>query len=99
MCVVSMVMDHYTDKWKQYLPEAVPYYPQPGIPQQPLGPTPDQIEDFKKSLQKEIEELRQLLERAKEYDRKNNEPDCELDSKKSLLKELAKKLGVEIKFL
>lgn len=89
MCVVSMVMDHFHDKWKDYqLPPVTPLpwgsvnitYPSPITPE-------------------EINEFRKLLERAREYDKKNNEPDCELQEKKELVKQLAEKLGVKIDFL
>jgi hypothetical protein len=83
MCVVSMIMDHYNDKWKKYI------YP-------PLGP--QQIPSAKE-LAEQIEELRKFIERAKEYDKRNNEPDCEMEEKRRLLKELAEKLGVEINFI
>lgn len=49
--------------------------------------------------QQEIDEFRQLLERAREYDRKNGEPDCELQQKRQKLLDLARELGVEIDFL
>jgi hypothetical protein len=85
MCVVSMVMDHYWDKWQPYIAplENKPNWTPPIAPVDP----------------KEIEEFRKLLERAREYDRKNNEPDCELAEKRQKLLDLAKQLGVEIKFL
>jgi hypothetical protein len=38
------------------------------------------------------------LERAREYDRKNGEPDCELDEKKQRLQKLAEELGIKIGF-
>ena len=47
----------------------------------------------------EIEEFRKLLDRAREYDKRNNEPDCETKEKKEKLLALAKELGVEINFL
>ena len=47
----------------------------------------------------EIEEFRKLLERAREYDRRNGEPDCELDEKRQAILAIAKQLGVEISFL
>lgn len=46
----------------------------------------------------EIQEFRDLLQRAREYDQKNNQPDCELDSKKQKLRELAEAMGVTIEF-
>jgi hypothetical protein len=89
MCVVSMVMDHYTDRLYRQLPQpnTVPF---PAVI--PFTTTP-QI------TQAELDEFRALLERAREYDRKNGEPDCELESKKEALKAIAKALGVEIDFI
>ena len=87
-CVVSMVMDHYWEKWNPP-PYVVPHVPFPVyVPPQPPIPTPAEIEEFKK-----------LLERAREYDKKNNEPDCELQEKKDKLLKLAEELGVKIDFL
>lgn len=80
MCVVSMVMDHYNDKWNQLIPQLYPT----GIRIEPA------ITDA------EIREFRDLLKRAREYDKRNNEPDCELEAKKQMLLDLAKQLGIEI---
>ena len=44
----------------------------------------------------EVAEFHELLRRAREYDKKNNEPDCELESKKQRVRDLAKELGVEV---
>lgn len=85
MCVVSMVMDHYHDKWKPLLPTY------PTIPTQPVQPV-------QTIPQADIDEFYKLLERAREYDRKNNEPECELQEKKDALQAIAKALGVTIKF-
>jgi hypothetical protein len=86
MCVYSMIMDHRYDEWtRKYLPPSEPYGPTPN-PFSPQTPT-----------QEEIDEFRRLLERAREYDRIHNEPDCEVEEKKKLLRELAKKLGIEDK--
>ena len=85
MCVVSMVMDHYHDKWRPLVPQPLPYpYPVPA----PSPITPAEVEEFRK-----------LLERAREYDRKNNEPDCELEEKRKKVKDLADALGVKVDFL
>jgi hypothetical protein len=92
MCVVSMVMDHYWDKWEpiRRVPYVVPdeYIPFVGPATPPLPITPEEIEEF-----------RRLLERAREYDKKNNEPDCELQEKRERLQKLAEELGVKIDFL
>ncbi len=90
MCVVSMIMDHYDDKWNKKIqepktikPDLTPYT----FPKQPYI-TPEEIEEF-----------RTLLERAREYDKRNNEPDCEMESKRQRILDLAKELGVEIDFI
>jgi hypothetical protein len=94
MCVVSMVMDHYRDRWEPWTQPPSPVSP-------PLSPR-----DFAQLLQpkptitpEEIAEFRKLLERAREYDKRNSEPECELEEKKVALKAIAAKLGVEIAFL
>ena len=85
MCVVSMVMDHYRDKWGtpnwalQFPSQTAPVLPQ-------ISP-------------QEVEEFRRLLERAREYDKRNNEPDCEMASKKREILDLVEKHGIKIDFL
>lgn len=93
MCVVSMIMDHYTDKWRPLIPQypdsiTAPWQQEPIVPITVPALTPEQIEEF-----------RQLYEKAKEYDKRNNEPNCELDEKRKALKEIARQLGIEIAFL
>jgi hypothetical protein len=89
-CAVSMIMDHYIERWQQPHP-----VPQPWVPVIPAPPMPSRpaITD------EEVAEFRRLLERAREHDRKNGNPDCELDEKKQLLKRLATELGIDIAFL
>ena len=82
MCIVSMIMDHYSDKWRQY-----------------QIPGPSFIIEQPQITKAELDEFRQLLERAREYDRKHNQPDCELEEKRQRVKDLAKELGVEIEFV
>lgn len=88
MCVVSMIMDHYDDKWNKKIqePKTIKYEPGDGI-------------NIPAITKEEIEEFRTLLERAREYDKRNNEPNCELESKKKKILDLAKELGVEINFI
>lgn len=93
MCVVSMVMDHQCHCWKQRYWQREPILPMPGINYPlpaPLGPLP---------TTEEVGEFRELLERARDYDKRNNEPACESDSKKALLKRMADALGVDISFV
>lgn len=87
MCVVSMVMDHFYEGWKYRQPQPwiVPMpVPFPGTT--PISPA-------------ELDEFRRLLERAREYDKKMNQPDCELEEKRQKLLKLAGELGVNIDFV
>jgi hypothetical protein len=100
MCVVSMVMDHYWDKWREYQPWTAPVTPYgPYVPDGPRKHFPASAPALSPITPAEIAELRKLLERAREYDRKNNEPNCELEEKRERLKKLAEKLGVKIDFV
>ncbi len=98
MCVVSMIVDHYWDKWHPYRPEPpyrLPSWPDPNpLPQYPL---PHQVPS-KLPSPEEIAEFHELLRKAREYDKRNNEPPCESEEKKKRLKDLADELGVKISF-
>jgi hypothetical protein len=81
-------MDHYHDKWTH-----PPY-------QQPITAIPFTNYPMVPSISaEEIAEFRKLLERAREYDKRNNEPDCEIEGKRQAILTIAKQLGVEISFL
>lgn len=101
MCVVSMIGDHYRDKWdkwKDIYPNPYPINPWPERPGPgSLGYTPPIVtkEEFD-ALKKEVEEMKALLIRAKEYDEKNGEPDCEMSEKVELLKKIAEMVGVDL---
>lgn len=97
MCVVSMMGDYFEDKFKK----APWIYPNPGggsdTPSSPYrinlsGVTKEEFE----ALKKEVQILSDLLKAALEYDKKNNEPNCEKADKIALLKALAKELGVKL---
>jgi hypothetical protein len=107
MCVVSMIMDHYRDRWEPRIPRTDDpfYYPPAPVPLRPqqqwdpkdlqqfMAPKPPAI------TPEEIAEFRKLLDRAREYDKRNNEPECELAEKRDAVLAIAKALGVEISFL
>jgi hypothetical protein len=86
MCVVSMIGDHYNDKW-----DPLRHY----IPQSPSYTLLATKEEFDK-LKAEVEEMKALLKRAKIYDEKNNEPNCEIEEKMTFLREVAKLVGVDL---
>lgn len=83
MCAVSMIMDQGIKQWPM---------PNPGIgnPFQPPynGPTKEQFEEFLN-----------LLRAAKKFDDITGQPDCELESKKDLIRKMADRLGVDFKDL
>lgn len=76
MCVVSMIMDDFGDKWNGYVKQTPIRYP----------------------TQEEIDEFYRLLNKAREYDKKNNQPDCGIEEKKKRLQRIADELGIKIKF-
>ena len=41
--------------------------------------------------------MKKLLIRAAEYDKRNNEPNCEMEDKVALLKKVAEMVGVDLK--
>lgn len=85
MCSVSMIGDHYNDKWKDaWIP------PPAGF--QISGITRKEFDDLKR----DVEEMKALLIRAKKYDEDNGEPDCEMDDKVALLKKVAELVGVDL---
>ena len=84
MCLVSMVGDYYKDKWNQ------PHY-------QEQFAHIDQVsrQEFE-LLKKEVLEMKELIKKAVEYDKKNNEPHCENPEKVKLLKQIADLFGIEL---
>lgn len=91
MCVVSMVGDHYNDKWKEPFH---PYVNPPGntVINWSTGVSQKEFDDLKK----EVLEMKELLKKAKLYDEKNNEPDCYIDDKIDFLKKIAALVGVDL---
>lgn len=85
MCAVSMVLDHYQDKWNDPLRHWV------------FNPSPFEVsrEEFE-ALKKEVLEMKELLKRAKKYDADNNQPDCEIDEKVALVRKVAELVGVDL---
>ncbi len=96
MCTVSMVGDFYRDKWNDR-----PWFPSvPAVPfpnSQTVIHMPSQIarEEFDE-LKREVADMKELLKRAKEYDERTGQPDCEMDEKMDLLRKVAKLVGVDI---
>ncbi len=109
MCAVSMIGDHYADKWGKN-----PWWPGPPVtPTAPIVPWPgnppakpphrNPFDIFKTEeiaiLRKEVEELKRLLRRARQYDRDNDQPGCEIEEKMKKLAQVAKIAGYEDGYL
>jgi hypothetical protein len=95
MCVVSMIGDHYRDKWEPKYPDWVKW-PEPTRTVQPFNPIPVITRQEFDDLKREVLEMKELLKRAKAYDEQNNEPDCEMDDKVALLRKIAALVGVSL---
>lgn len=87
MCSVSMVGDHFRDQFNQrdWFKDFAKYQALPAISRQEFD-----------ELKREVEGMKALLKRAKEYDERNGEPECEIDEKMDLLRKVAKLVGVEL---
>lgn len=85
MCVVSMVGDHYRDMWQE----------KPWISYPVAAPAEISRTEFEE-LKRQVLEMKELLKRAKMYDEKNNEPECEIAEKMELLRKVAKLVGVSL---
>lgn len=88
MCTVSMVGEHYSEKYNKLYPDTNFW----------SGATPTVYVSQREfeALKRDVEEMKKLLLRAKEYDERNNEPHCEMDEKVALLKQIAKVVGVDL---
>lgn len=84
MCVVSMIGDHFHDKWNQ------PYY------KEIITNIPEVSKKDFDDLKKEVLEMKELLKKAIKYDKDNNEPNCEVEEKLETLKKVAELLGVSL---
>lgn len=106
MCVVSMIGDSFQERWKDRLPDGwtIPAMP---IPSMPMAPSKERHIDVSQPfgtisrqefelLKREVELLKDLLERAIKYDKDNNEPHCETENKIAFLKQVAKAVGVDL---
>ncbi len=93
MCVVSMIGDHYFDKWKDYKPSYTPQFYPTTQPNQ-IGKSISR-EEFDE-LKKEVKEMKELLKRAVKYDEDNNQRDCEIKAKVEFLRQMAEMVGITL---
>jgi hypothetical protein len=89
MCVASMVGDHYTDKWNGVPIQPYTQWPNMTVPFVPVGRPEFEL------LRKEVQEMIALMKRAKQYDVDNNEPECEVEDKIALLRDVSASVGID----
>ena len=90
MCVVSMVGDHYYDKWRES-----PWQEQARRAQRTTPLQAASAADVM-ALRKEVEEMKELLKKAVEYDRRTDQAHCENEQKIAFLRDFAESLGVNL---
>lgn len=113
MCVVSMIADHYEDKFRREYWEKI--FQPSGFPLTGSNPFSDPIPDSQEpitdplpsisenvtreefeQLKKEVQEMKELLRKAKQYDERTNQPHCEKEEKIQLLRKIAELVGVDL---
>lgn len=101
MCVMSMVSDYEIDKWRQWASPVSP--PNTTTPIVIQNGDPKKLEIQIENLNKNFEELRKdfldfkkLILKAIDYDERNNEPECEVEDKVRLIKEIAGRLNIDV---
>lgn len=93
MCVVSAIFDD----WNRGVPGRFPdTFPSTGTGTSGII-YPDEVsrEEFD-ALRKEVEELKILVLAAKRFDESTDQPDCEMDEKIALLRQIAEMVGVDV---
>lgn len=101
MCMVSAIGQEYYDDYYHRYPPGYPwtYPPQPiRYPNPPSTPTKggEHTHPEFDELRKEVEELKNLLKRAKKFDQATGQPDCEVDEKVDFIKRLADFVDVDL---
>ena len=90
MCAVSMIGDFYGDQFRQK-----PWFPQGPQPWVVNHPSEISRAEFDE-LKRQVAEMKELLKRAKDYDERNGEPECEIDEKMDVLRKVAKLVGIDL---
>lgn len=103
MCLVSGVGDNYAKVFPKTWPAAFPLLPD-SVQNRPISYTVNKVEfdklvsrvDCLEKLIDIVDQMKLDLEKAKQQDIDNGEPDCEMEDKVDLLKKIAKLVGVDL---
>jgi hypothetical protein len=90
MCMVSNI----GDGWAEYIPKKYPQFVPKPQQQIILSSEVSRVEF--EALRKEVVELKKLLEAAKKFDEATGQPECQMEAKVKLIKEIAKLVGVDL---
>lgn len=109
MCVVSNTGDYFGQRLPNQYPWIQPWInpagPTPTTQPAVVNPvkvpgrhdlTPLPTREEFDALKREVEIMRDLLKRAKEYDKATGQPDCEIDAKVDLIKKIAQLVGLSL---
>jgi hypothetical protein len=98
MCVVSAVSEpfKYPNSWPNW-PTAVPFPSSPFKPMEIEKSFEQKVtrEEFE-ALRAQVEDLKILLEKAKDQDIREGNPDCEMEDKVFVIKKIAELVGVDL---
>ena len=95
MCVVSFVGDHFQQKpWPGVSPYVFP--PSETTSKTIITLKPDITREEFDALKKQVDEMVDLMRKAKAYDERNNEPNCEMEDKIKLLRQISALVGVNL---
>lgn len=83
-----MVGDHFGKKWEDQYPTVLPNTTITYV----SGITREEFE----ALKKEVQDVKELLKKAKAYDEETGQKDCEMEEKIALLKRFAEFVGVDL---
>lgn len=90
MCVISFIGDHYAERWQPYV--TPPNTTTPFVFTQPQPISRDEFD----LLKREVENVKELLIKAKRYDEDHDEADCSMDEKVDVLRKVAEMVGVDL---
>lgn len=93
-----MISDHYGKKWEPYINQPTAPCVPPVWTHFPPNPGLGMVvtrEEFE-ALRKDVLEMKELMKKAIDYDRRNNEPACAASEKVALLKRIAELVGVDM---
>lgn len=102
MCTISMISDHFHEKWVPdiYHPQTVPFPQTVPVPSKTIQDIVDALAPVTRQefdqLKHDVEEMKALLIRAKLYDEENDQPDCQMEEKVDLLRRVAELVGVSL---